>query len=549
MSFLSLMTWIKSMCNQKHADLVLLDGKIWTVDPQNPWAEAIAIQNDTIVAVGSSEEVKQIIGSDTHVLELYGDLALPGFIDSHTHFLEGGVALSGLQLRDAASQEEFIARIRDEVADTAEGEWILNGDWDEQHFRIPKLPVKEWIDGVTPVNPVCLGRLDKHMVFVNSLALSLAGITRDTNDPPGGMIARDPQTGEPTGILKDEAMNLVMRHIPEPSISKKEKAAEAAMAHARKLGVTSVHDMSSLENFDVYHRLFQQQKLTTRICVYIPISNLEHYLYIKAELPPENSFLKLGGLKGFVDGSLGSSTALFFNPYTDNPETMGIIAADMVSEGIMEKRIQAADEMGLQTAVHAIGDKANHIILDIYERTMVGKEPRDRRWRIEHGQHLVTDDMERLSRLGILASVQPYHAIDDGRWAEGKIGRERLPTSYAFRSLLDKGAVLACGSDWTVAPLDPLSGIYAAVTRRTVDGHHPQGWYPEQKISLEEVIQGYTINGAYAEFAEGIKGSLEVGKLADIVVLDRDLFKIPPEKIWDTEVRMTICHGQVVYER
>jgi predicted amidohydrolase YtcJ len=531
------------------ADLVLLNGTVWTVNPEYPKAEGVAVMGKRIFEVGTSEQIKRLIGPDTRVVDLEGGLLLPGFIDSHTHFLDGGFALASIQLRDVKSQEEFAARIKEKARDLGEGEWILNGDWDHQQFDPPELPRKEWIDPVTPRNPVCVNRLDGHMVLANSLALHLAGINRDTPSPEGGVILKDPDTGEPTGILKDAAINLVQHHIPEPSLAQKISAAKAALKHANEMGVTSVHDMAYAGNFEVYQELQKRGELLARLYVYIPITEVELLVRLKLKSPFGNDFLRVAGLKGFVDGSLGSSTALFFEPYTDDSTKRGILNSQMFPEGIMEERILRADKGGLQVATHAIGDKANHIILDIFERVIQENGPRDRRWRIEHAQHLLPEDIERIARLNIIASVQPYHAIDDGRWAEKKIGHERCRTSYAFKSLIDAGALLVCGSDWTVAPLDPISGIYAAVTRRTLDGKNPEGWFPEQKISLEEAIKGYTINGAYAEFAERKKGSIERGKLADLVVIDRNLFAIPPEEIRGAKVMVTVLDGEVVYQR
>lgn len=531
------------------ADLVFLGGAVWTVNPDQPLAEAVAVKGEKILEVGSSEEIKKFVMDKTEVIDLEGAFLLPGFIDSHTHFLDGGFSLSSIQLREAKSRGEFITRIEEKAKELDEGEWILNGDWDHQQFDPPKLPRKEWIDAVTPHNPVCVNRLDGHMVLVNSLALRYAGIIKDTPAPPGGEILKDTETGEPTGILKDAAIGLVSKYIPEPSLKEKIKAAEAAIAHANEVGVTSVHDMGNASNFEVYQELQKTNKLKVRLCLYLPITKVELLARLKLKSPFGNDFLKIGGLKGFVDGSLGSSTALFFEPYLDSPSKRGILYSHMFPEGIMEKRIMEADKAGLQVAIHAIGDKANHIILDIFEKAITKGPPRERRWRIEHAQHLLPEDMDRMGKLNIIASVQPYHVIDDGRWAEKKIGRERCRTTYAFRSLSEMGVILACGSDWTVAPLDPLTGIYAAVTRRTLDGKSPEGWVPEQKISLEESIKGYTLNAAYAEFSEKKKGSLEKGKLADLVVLNQNLFKILPERMREVRVKMTILSGKIIYRK
>lgn len=530
------------------ADLVLHSGAVWTVNPVQPWAEAVAIRGERILAVGSDREIRKMIGPKTEAVDLDGAFVLPGFIDSHTHFLDGGFALSRIQLRDAGSRDEFIARILEKAEELEPGEWILDGDWDHQQFDPPQLPHRDWIDAITPENPVCVNRLDGHMVLANSVAMKAAGVTKDTATPEGGEIIKDPETGEPTGILKDAAMNLVTHCIPEPTLNEKLKAAETALRHASSLGVTSVHDMAYTENIEVYQALLMAGRLTARLYVYIQITDLDLYVRLRLKTPFGDNLLNIGGLKGFVDGSLGSSTALFFEPYSDDPSKTGLLYAHMFPEGLMEQRLLQADRAGLQVAIHAIGDKANHIILDLFERVQAAQGKRDRRWRVEHAQHLLPEDIVRFGRLEIIASVQPYHAIDDGRWAERKIGRKRAQTTYAFKSLLDSGALLVCGSDWTVAPLDPLTGIYAAVTRQTLDGKNPDGWIPAQKIPVEEAIKGYTLNGAYAEFAEQDKGSIETRKLADLVVLDQNLFEIPPEKIPDTKVRMTYVGGKLVYK-
>jgi predicted amidohydrolase YtcJ len=538
----------QSKSDNTMADIVFLDGIVWTVNPSQPEAEALAIKGNKIFKVGSSSEMESITGDSTEVINLEGAFVLPGFIDSHTHFLDGGFSLSNVQLRDAKKPGDFVARIGDKAQELGEGAWILNGNWDHQQFDPPELPKKEWIDLVTPNNPVCVNRLDGHMVFVNSAALEISGITKDTPAPEGGEIFRDPQTGEPTGILRYAAMELVTAHIPEPTLEEKMGAVEAALRHANSFGVTSIHDMSYSSHFEVYRELLERKMLTARLYVYIPISAIDLLAGPEKKKFPRSDFLKIAGLKGFVDGALGSSTALFFDPYTDDPSKRGLLVPDMFPEGIMEKRLMEADRAGLQVAIHAIGDEANHIILDLFENVAAKNEKRDRRWRIEHAQHLIPGDFERFGKLRVIASVQPYHAIDDGRWAEKKIGKERCRHTYAFRSLFESGTVLAFGSDWTVAPINPLTGIYAAVTRRTLDGKNPDGWFPEQKIVLEEAIKGYTLNAAFAEFSEHLKGSLEEGKLADVVILDQNLFDISPEKILETKILMTVLDGEIVYK-
>jgi predicted amidohydrolase YtcJ len=531
------------------AERIFINGKIWTVDPVRPRAEAVAVRGGRILAVGTTKDIRALAGPRTESIDLRGAFVLPGFVDSHVHFVNGGYSLMSLQLRDAASKEEFVRRIAEKAKSLAKGEWILNGDWDHENFRPVELPRKDWIDSVTPDHPVCVNRLDEHMILANSLALKIAGITKNTPVPAGGEIVKDRVTGEPTGILKDAAMDLVYAKVPEATPAQNRRAIEAAMDYAAAHGVTSVHDVSGEVGLDLYQDLLKEGKLTVRICFYVPITSVDQVAGMKLKTGFGGEFLKLGGLKGFADGSLGSATAYFFEPFTDNPATSGLLHGQMFPGGIMEKRVESADRAGLQTAIHAIGDRANALILDIYERVTAAEGGRDRRFRIEHAQHVRPADIARFGRLGVIASVQPYHLIDDGRWAEKKIGPERTKFTYPFKSFLDAGVRLACGSDWPVAPMDPVLGIYAAVTRRTLDDKHPDGWVPEQKIPLDEAIRGFTWNGAFAEFAESEKGSLGPGKLADLVVLDRDLFGLHPEDLRTARVLMTVCGGRVVYPR
>jgi hypothetical protein len=529
------------------AEVALINGRIWTVNPAQSEAEAVAIIQNRIIRVGQNSEIKNLIGPGTRVIDLKGNFVLPGFIDSHTHFLNGGFALGSVKLRDCRSKEEFVRKIADKAKEMPVGAWILNGDWDHEQFSPPELPRKEWIDLVTPDHPVFVSRFDGHMVLANSLTLKLAGITKETIPPAGGEIIKDPLSDEPTGILKDAACDLVSAHIPEPDLADKIEAVRAALKQAALNGVTSIHDMSDASSFEVYQELGRRGELTTRLYVYFQITEIETFLRMRVKSGFGHPFLRIAGLKGFVDGSLGSSTAYFFEPYLDNPEVYGLLAANMFPQGIMEKRLRQADKAGLQVAIHAIGDRANALILDLFEKIIRENGPRDRRWRIEHAQHLRKSDIARFGQLRIIASVQPYQAIDDGCWAERKIGSERARTTYAFNSLQKAGARLVFGSDWTVAPLSPLTGIYAAATRRTLDDKNPGGWIPEEKITVEEAIRGYTIRAAYAEFSEKEKGSIEVGKLADLVVLDRDILKIQPEEIINTRVLLTMVDGRIVF--
>jgi len=544
---LGLGTGCQTAAEEDMVDLVLVNGKVWTGDAARPWAEAVAVRDGKIVAAGTAAELRTLSPSGAKLVDLGGSLVLPGFIDSHTHFLAGGFALKSIQLREAKSRGDFVARIAAKARELGPGRWIVNGDWDHQQFSPVELPRRDWVDAVTPDNPVCVNRLDGHMILANSAALKLAGVTRNTPVPPGGEIEMDPETGEPTGILKDTAMELVYAKIPEPSFAEKLEAAGASVRHAAENGVTSVHEMADASSFEVFQEMARLGRLTTRVHVYIPITEVELVARLKVKSPFGGPYLQLAGLKAFMDGSLGSATACFFEPYADDPKTSGLLHGQMYPEGIMERRILEADRAGLQLAVHAIGDRANSLLLDMYEKAVAANGPRDRRWRVEHAQHLRPADISRFGKLGLVAAVQPYHAIDDGRWAEQKIGPERVRTTYPFESLRRAGAVLAFGSDWTVAPLSPILGIYAAVTRRTLDGKNPGGWVPGEKVSVEEAVRAYTANGAWVEFAEGAKGTIEAGKLADLVVLDRDIFTIPAEEIVRAGVRMTILDGRIIY--
>jgi predicted amidohydrolase YtcJ len=534
---------------QAPADLVLVNGKIWTVNDRQPEVEAVAVLGNRIAAVGSTEEVRKWIGANTKVIDLQGKRVTPGFNDSHVHFLDGGMGLASVQLRDARTQEEFRDRIRDFAVKAPKGRWILNGNWDHENWNPPALPTRQLIDGVTPDNPVFINRLDGHMCLANSLALKLAGVTRETPDPPGGTIVRD-SNGEPTGVLKDAAMNYVNKVIPSPSEEVMAEAIRAAIAYAAENGVTSVQDMSaSPEVFAVYQKMLANGELNLRVYGLQPLSEWGRLARAGVRAGFGNDKLKIGGLKGFADGSLGSTTALFFEPYLDAPKTSGLPSEEMFPEGKMLNNIVGADSAGLQIAVHAIGDRANKTILDMFAEVGKRNGARDRRLRIEHAQHLRPEEIKRFGAERVIASMQPYHAIDDGRWAENRIGPNRAKGTYAFRSLLDAGATLAFGSDWFVAPMEPLMGIYAAVTRRTLDGKRPQGWVPEQKISVAEAVRAYTLGSAYASGDDVIKGSIEVGKLADLTVLSADIFKIDPVEIGKAKVVMTIFDGKVIYER
>ena len=531
------------------ADLALVNGKIWTVSEAQPQAEAVACRQGRIVAVGTTAEIRRLIGATTRVVDLQGRLVVPGFNDAHVHFFNGGAGLASVQLRDAKSEAEFRERIRAFATRLRPGRWILEGNWDHENWTPARLPTRQLIDDVTPHNPVFIQRLDGHMALANAAALKLAGVTRETADPPGGTIVRDDK-GEPTGVLKDAAMGFVSRVIPKPDDEEIAEAVRAAMRYAAENGVTSVQDMSaSPDVLAVYQKLLANNELTVRIYGHQPLATWERLAGVGVRAAFGGEKLKIGGLKGFADGSLGSTTALFFEPYLDAPGTAGLPSDEMFPESGMQERILKADRAGLQIAIHAIGDKANSTILAMFQEAIRQNGERDRRFRIEHAQHLRKAEIQQFARLRVIASMQPYHAIDDGRWAEKRIGPERAKGTYAFRSLLDAGAILAFGSDWFVAPMEPLMGIYAAATRRTLDGKHPQGWVPEEKITVAEAIRAYTMGSAYASFDEKLKGSIEPGKLADLAVLSADILTINPVEIEKTKVMMTVFDGKVIYER
>jgi len=407
------------------------------------------------------------------------------------------------------------------------------------------MPTRQMIDAVTWSHPAFLTRMDMHMGVANTRALELAGITRDTPDPAGGTIVRDAD-GEPTGLLKDAAMPLLTAVIPAATIDERIAAARAGLREAARFGVTSFCDMGmspeAYDDFRAYQRLEREDALTARVSLFMPIGSYEQLQRAGVEKRFGGERLRIGGLKGFADGSLGSSTAAFREPFADEPHHCGLVMKEM-SDGSMAKWVADADAHELQIAIHAIGDRANADVLSIFESR---GDARERRFRIEHAQHLDPSLIERFARSGVIASMQPHHAIDDGRWAETKIGRERAKSTYAFRSLIDAGATVTFGSDWTVAPLNPLLGIYAAVTRRTIDGRHPDGWIPEQKITVEEALRCYTVNNAWSMFAEHELGRIAPGMLADIALLSDDIFTIAPEKIADVQVEMTIFDGRVL---
>lgn len=539
------------------ADLVLLNGRIWTGSVRAGGvaeAEAVACLNGRFLSVGRTAEIRRLVGPRTRVIDLRGKRVVPGFNDAHVHFADGGQGLAGVGLRDAASETDFRDRIGRYAETLAPERWVLNGNWDHENWTPARLPTRDLIDPVTSRNPVFINRLDGHMALANSVALKLAGISRETSDPPGGVIVRDAR-GEPTGILKDAAMGLVARVIPDPTSEELTESIRLAMSYAASQGVTSIQDMSAGPAvLTVYQRLLDRDELTVRVSANQPLASWEGLARIGVRAHFGSDRLRVGGLKGFADGALGSTTALFFDPYLDDPTTRGLPSDEMTPPERLLQKIIGADRAGLQIAIHAIGDRANQIVLGMFNEATRQNGSRDRRFRIEHAQHLRPEEIRAFAAQRVIASMQPYHLIDDGRWAENRIGPERAKGSYAFRSLLDAGAILAFGSDWFVAPLEPLMGIYAAVTRQTLgpqtsDRRGSRAWIPAEKITVAEAVSAFTSGSAYAEFEETRKGTIETGKLADLAVLSEDIFSVEPERISKTKVVLTIFNGRVVFER
>ena len=523
---------------------ILVEGRIWTGDARRPWAEAVAVEGERIIAVGSREDVARLTGAETQVIDAGDGLVVPGLIDSHIHLIDGGERLASVPLRDADSREEFVRRIAETAGKKRPGEWITGGDWDHSLWG-GELPSRDWIDAVTPDNPLWINRLDGHMSLANTAAMRLAKVGDDVADVPGGEIVRD-DAGRLTGIFKDNALALIERAVPDATLEQQLDATVAAMDYLAERGVTAVHHMGSWQHLEVFRVAQRRGLLKTRIYACTPLEQWQRLANEVRDRGRGDEWLKIGGLKGFVDGSLGSHTAAFLQPFSDAPNDRGLLVNTAED---LEDWTAAAERAGLQVVVHAIGDRAIRLQLDVFERVAAANGPRDRRFRIEHAQHIAPEDIPRFAKLGVIASMQPYHAIDDGRWADRVIGAQRSETTYAFRSLLDSGARLAFGSDWFVAPPTPMEGIYAAVTRRTLDGQHPDGWVPRQKISVAESLRAYTVDAAYAAFSEASLGSLEPGKLADLVVLERNLFETPPHELNAVRIKATMVGGKFVYER
>lgn len=523
-------------------DTAYINARIWSAGMNGTQPGAIGVIRNTIAAIGS-EAVQAGIGKRTRLIDLNGAFVMPGFIDTHTHFLLGSRTLFQPKLREASTQDEFIKRIGEAAQTLKPGQWMQGGGWDHQEWG-GELPSRHWIDPVTPETPVAVARSDLHMLLLNTLALKLAGIDRNTPDVPGGVIMRD-ENGDPTGVIKDEAKKLVERAIPAPTDSENEQTMAAGAEYAMSKGVTQAHITAiNWDDHNTLRRTRAKGKTGIRFYSFTPLEDWKEIADLVREEGRGDDWLRWGGVKALVDGSLGSRTARFYQGYSDMPSEHGIFVNN---EANLRSWIGAADAEELHVTTHAIGDEANDLLLDIYADVVAANGPRDRRFRIEHAQHLTSEAIKRIAQQNVIASVQPYHAIDDGRWAVSRIGEERLQGTYAFKSLMDAGAHVSFGSDWPVAPIDPMKGVVAAVLRQTLDGANSEGWLPEQKLSLEKTLYAYTAANAYAGFQEDRLGALEVGKLADFIVLDQDPFAVDPEKVSGTEVLRTVIDGEQVY--
>jgi predicted amidohydrolase YtcJ len=531
---------------QHKATLILLHGNIYTGDPARPRVEAVAVSGEEILAVGSSQEIGALKQPDTHVIDLGGRFAMPGFNDAHVHLAGGGEAQLEVNLEGARTIEEVQQRIRARLGEVKPGEWIVGRGWDHTLWPEKKFPNRRQLDAVSKDHPMIFTHISGHVAVANSKALELAGITRETPNPPGGEIERD-ASGEPTGMLKEgAAMGLVHSMRPPLSHAQRRRGIELALAEAARCGVTSIQDNSPWEAFLVYRELQQEGKLTARITEWLPfLEPLPKLEEMRKVGGTTDSWLRTGALKMVTDGALGSRTAAMLAPYSDDPSTSGILTID--PEKLKQMAVER-DRAGFQLNFHAIGDRANRVSLDAFAAARAANGPRDRRDRIEHAQVVAADDFARFADLGVIASMQPSHETTDMRWAGQRVGPERSKGAYAWATMLKHGVRLAFGTDYPVETINPMRGVYACATRELPQGGPAGGWEPQEKISLEECIHDYTVGSAYGEFQEARKGQIARGMFADIIVLSADLTKIPPAEILKTKVLQTIVGGRTVFQ-
>ena len=536
------------------ADLVIKNAKVLTIDKSNPQAQAIAFKGEMIIAVGTDKEIEPYIESGvTEVIDASQRLLVPGFNDAHVHF--SGLDPDYIDLRYITDPNIITQKVKEKVAEAQPGELIRGGRWEHEMFHDKKWPTKELIDAVSPNNPVALSRADGHSVLVNSYVLKHSGITKDTPDPPGGEIQKDKATGEPTGIIKELARRLLkygevkVERTPAEEEERRLRGFQAALDMAARLGVTTVQLPPG--SFTMFQKFQDLGKLTLRAYVGQRLDGLTEemlaeYAELRKQYPLEGNWIRFGFLKGHIDGTLGSGTALFFEPFEDEPDKSGLPFQPYEE---LERIIVTADKHGYQVAIHAIGSKGNHLALNAIEAARHINGARDSRHRSEHAQILIDEDIPRFAELQVIASMQPTHCITDKRFAEKRIGLERCRGAYAWRRLLDAGSKIAFGTDYGVEPLDPLEGLYAAVTRKDRAGEPGEGWFPDQKLSMEEAIELYTLGSAYAEFMEDRKGMIKKDYLGDVVIFDKDLLTIPADEIMSAKVDYTIVGGKIVYQR
>jgi predicted amidohydrolase YtcJ len=545
------------------ADLLLVNGRIWTADEAQPWAEAVAVRGDRVAAVGTSAQLASWRGAETRVIDLGGRLTTPGFIDNHTHFEQAGSLLLGINLLDVADADGLIERVRGARDRLPSDAWIVGGNWGAyeewelgaagadqaarpgERFR----PTRVLIDSITPGSGVLINRWDRSAFLANAVALEAAGLSCAA--PVEGL---ECVGGTATGIVDGEALRRVREAIPEKSFEQRLREAHLALTDLARFGVTGIHDNTPAAQMRVFQALRDAGELTTRVYARPTLDRWRELAAVGIRHGFGDDYLRIGGLKGFVDGIMGASTAMFYEPFL-HTGGFGIWRDMMSAPGGMQGLIIDADAAGHWPQIHAIGDLAIDTLVTMYEEAIRANGPRaDRRFRVIHTQHIRGPEVAaRMARSGIIAEVQPYHAIDDMRWMAERIGPERIRYTYAFRTLDDAGVLLSFGSDWpgTQAswyPADPLLGIYAAVTRQTLEGEPAGGWVPEERVDVETALRAYTVNNAYAAGEEAVKGSISVGKLADFAVVDRDILAIPPAEIRDARVLMTILGGRIVYE-
>lgn len=539
---------IFSGCSKNTIDKIYYNGVVWTADQKIPSATAMVLNEGVFLFVGEDKEALSMATDRTEIIDLKGNFVTPGFIDNHVHFISGGLQLSRVNLNDVLSKKEFQARIIEFDRVLPKSSWILGGNWDHELWG-GIYPDKSWIDEVVSDRPVFLDRLDGHMALANTKAMNLAGINSSTLDPPGGVIIRD-QNSDPTGVLKDLAMDLVQTIIPEESSEEMDRALDRAMDYALSLGITQVHDMGSWTDLETYRRNHSKENLKIRIKIYPWYTNWKNIIKYVQDYGPGDDWLRWNGIKGMMDGSLGSRTAWMHKPYLhghnhndkEKLPTLGVITIKDTTD--FKYLLRETDNAGIQHAVHAIGDRANDWIINQFKDIANEHGSRDRRSRIEHSQHLSENAIREFASQNIIPSMQPYHLFDDGSWAHKRIGYDLLSRTYIFNTLIKSGANLTFGSDWTVAPLNPATGIFAAVTRKTRDGKNEDGWFPNEKISVEDALRCYTINNAYAAFWEKTTGSITVGKNADFIVHSMNYFDIDPEMILESKILRTVVGGK-----